>query len=254
LAVMATTFSIVAVFVPVAFMGGIIGRFFFEFGMTVAFAVLVSLLVSFTLTPMLSAWWGVEPHQEATGVWAVLTRPVVAFNNWFERVADRYRGVVEWALTRRKRTLGLAALAFVGAFMLFPMIGGGFMPETDEGMFSVTFETPEGSSLEYTRRKAEEIDAAIRSQEGVDYTYTTIGAGATGTVTAGEVFVSLVELGERPSQNEVMATTREKLARIYGVKTSVLPSGGLGGPQKPIQANVKGPDVDELQRISAQLA
>ena len=90
LAVMATTFSIVAVFVPVAFMGGIIGRFFFEFGMTVAFAVLVSLLVSFTLTPMLSAWWGVEPHQEAKGVWAVVTKPIVLFNNWFERIADRY--------------------------------------------------------------------------------------------------------------------------------------------------------------------
>jgi HAE1 family hydrophobic/amphiphilic exporter-1 len=254
LAVMATTFTIVAVFVPVAFMGGIIGRFFFEFGMTVAFAVLVSLLVSFTLTPMLSAWWGVEPHQEAKGVWGVLTRPLVAFNRWFDRSADRYRAVVGWALQRRKRTLALAGAAFVGTFMLFPFIGGGFMPETDEGMFSVTFETPEGSSLDFTRRKAQEIDAAVRSLDGVDYTYTTIGAGATGTVTQGEVFVSLVEAAERVPQNEMMVRTRERLAPLFGVTTSVLVGGGLGGPQKPIQVNVKGPDVDELQRISSELA
>ena len=254
LAVMATTFTIVAVFVPVAFMGGIIGRFFFEFGMTVAFAVLVSLLVSFTLTPMLSAWWGVEPHQEAKGVWGVLTRPIVAFNRWFDRTADRYRAVIGWALHRRKRTLALAGVAFIGAFMLFPLIGGGFMPETDEGMFSVTFETPEGSSLDYTRRKAQEIDAAVRSLEGVDYTYTTIGAGATGTVTQGEVFVSLVEPGERVPQNEMMVRTRERLAPLFGVSTSVLVGGGLGGTQKPIQVNVKGPDVAELQRISSDLA
>jgi HAE1 family hydrophobic/amphiphilic exporter-1 len=254
LAVMATTFTIVAVFVPVAFMGGIIGRFFFEFGMTVAFAVLVSLLVSFTLTPMLSAWWGVEPHQEAKGVWAVLNRPIVAFNRWFDRAADRYRGLIGWALQRRKRTLALAGLAFIGAFMLFPFIGGGFMPETDDGMFSVTFETPEGSSLDYTRRKAQEIDAAVRALDGVDYTYTTIGAGAVGTVTQGEVFVSLVEPGERVPQTQMMVRARARLASLYGVTTSVLIGGGLGGTTKPIQVNVKGPDVDALQRISAQLA
>src|SRR5690606_13312352 len=129
LAVMATTLSIVAVFVPVAFMGGIIGRFFYQFGMTVAFAVLVSLFVSFTLTPMLSARWGVEPHQEGRGIFARLTRPIGAFNAWFDRQADRYRGVIAWALGHRKTTLGVAGAAFLGAFLLFPFIGGGFMPD-----------------------------------------------------------------------------------------------------------------------------
>ncbi|HEX2166686.1 MAG TPA: efflux RND transporter permease subunit, partial [Longimicrobiales bacterium] len=92
LAVMATTFSIVAVFVPVAFMGGIIGRFFYEFGMTVAWAVLVSLFVSFTLTPMLAAWWGVDPHKAAGGHGNFLTRGIGRFNSWFDAQADRYRG------------------------------------------------------------------------------------------------------------------------------------------------------------------
>ncbi|HYR10699.1 MAG TPA: efflux RND transporter permease subunit, partial [Longimicrobium sp.] len=102
LAVMATTLSIVAVFVPVAFMGGIIGRFFYQFGMTVAFAVLVSLFVSFTLTPMLSAWWGVDPHDPSAGGGNPVNRVIAGFNRWFDRGADRYRGVIGWALGHRK--------------------------------------------------------------------------------------------------------------------------------------------------------
>src|SRR5918997_1762801 len=109
LAVMATTLSIVAVFVPVAFMGGIIGRFFYQFGMTVAFAVLVSLFVSFTLTPMLSAWWGVDPHDPSHGGGNPLTRGIAAFNRWFDRNADRYRGVIGWALRHRIMTMLIAA-------------------------------------------------------------------------------------------------------------------------------------------------
>src|SRR5215213_4152928 len=141
LAVMATTFSIVAVFVPVAFMGGIIGRFFFQFGLTVAWAVLVSLFVSFTLTPMLSAWWGVNPHVHGANA-NVVTRTIARFNTWFDSQADRYRGIIRWALGHRKSTLLLAAASFVGAIMLFPLIGGGFMPESDNSQFVVLFETP----------------------------------------------------------------------------------------------------------------
>ncbi|HEU0080043.1 MAG TPA: efflux RND transporter permease subunit, partial [Longimicrobiaceae bacterium] len=255
LAVMATTLAIVAVFVPVAFMGGIIGRFFYQFGMTVAFAVLVSLFVSFTLTPMLSAWWGVDPHDPAHGGGNPLTRGIAGFNRWFDRQADRYRGIIGWALGHRKSTLGLALASLVGAFMLFPLIGGGFMPENDEGAFAVTFETPEGSSLGYTRGKAEQIDAALRQLPGVEFTYTTVGAGVTGTVTGGSVYVDLVPAAERElSQTETMEVAREKLAPLFGVRSSVLVAGGLGGPQKPLQVNLRGPDVAELQRLSAQVA
>src|SRR5690606_24314803 len=120
LAVMATTFSIVAVFVPVAFMGGIVGRFFFQFGLTVAWAVLVSLFVSFTLTPMLSAWWGVDPHKGEGGNF--LTRLIGRFNRWFDNQAARYRGVISWVLRHRKTTMGIAAASFVAALGLFPFI------------------------------------------------------------------------------------------------------------------------------------
>ena len=249
LAVMATTFSIVAVFVPVAFMGGIIGRFFYQFGLTVAWAVLVSLFVSFTLTPMLAAWWGVEPHQ---GIgWAPLTRLIGRFNTWFDQQAQKYRGIIGWALGHRKSTLGIAAAAFVGAFLLFPFIGGGFMPDSDESEFAVTFETPEGSSLAYTRAKADQIQRELNQIAGVDYAYTTVGAGATGTVNNGSVYVKLTSPGERDrSQQELMVVARERLSRTFGARISVLPSGGFGGPQAPLQIEVRGPDMNELQRIS----
>jgi len=189
LAVMATTLAIVAVFVPVAFMEGIIGRFFYQFGLTVAWAVLVSLFVSFTLTPMLSAWWGVNPHIAGTHGANVITRTIAAFNVWFDRQAGKYRGVITWALAHRKATMAIAVASLVGAFALVPLIGGSFMPDTDNSEFVVQFETPEGQSLAYTRGKAELAIAALRAMPEVDYVYTTVGAGATGTVTNGEVYV-----------------------------------------------------------------
>lgn len=254
LAVMATTLTIVAVFVPVAFMGGIVGRFFFEFGLTVAFAVLVSLFVSFTLTPMLSAWWGVEPHKGREGGNPV-NRAIGRFNAAFDAMADRYRGAISWALDHRRTTLLVAGGSLVGALLLFPFIGGGFMPDQDSGDFLVQFETPEGSSIDYTRRKAQEVVRALDGIRGVDYTYTTVGAGATGTVTQGEVYVSLLPLSERTrAQDDVMIEARERLSSIYGVRPSVLDAGGVGGAQKPLIVNVHGPDVAVLQTLSSQIA
>ncbi|HEX6307080.1 MAG TPA: efflux RND transporter permease subunit [Longimicrobiales bacterium] len=259
LAVMATTFSIVAVFVPVAFMGGIIGRFFYEFGMTVAWAVLVSLFVSFTLTPMLSAWWGVDPHKGSeredrtvSGRWGnPLTRGISAFNRWFDRQADRYRGLVDWALRHRRATVGIAVAAFFGSFLLFPFIGGGFFPDTDESQFSVGFETPEGSSLEYTRSRADAILRTLATLDGVEYTYTTIGAGATGTVTNGSVYVRLEPRSEREkSQQELMVEARGKLASLYGARVSVSLADAESGGGKPIQVNLRGPEVAVLQTLS----
>lgn len=255
LAVMATTLAIVAVFVPVAFMGGIVGRFFFQFGLTVAWAVLVSLFVSFTLTPMLSAWWGVDPHGAGHGGGNFFTRALSRFNATFDRLAGRYQGVIEWALNHRRTTIGVAVLSLIGAFMLFPFIGGGFMPESDESQFVVQVETPEGSSLEYTRLKVDQLEQRIRALEGVEYTYTTVGAGATGTVTAGEIYVKLVSPGERElSQAQMLEVARDAVAPVYGAETAVLVAGGIGGAQAPISVDIRGTDVDELQRLSTQVA
>jgi len=256
LAVLATTLTVVAVFVPVSFMGGIIGRFFFQFGLTVAWAVLVSLFVSFTLTPMLSAWWGVNPHVENGGHKSrnPITRFISAFNRWFDKLAVHYRAVIAWALRHRKTTLAIAAASFVGAIFLFPLIGGGFMPPSDNSEFSVTFETPDGSTLGYTESKAREIVTALSSLEQVRYTYTAIGAGQTGSVNRGEIYVKLVPAGEREfSQEQMLLEARKKVAHIFGTNISVLNAGGVGGARAPIAVEVRGPDVDELQRVSEQV-
>lgn len=253
LAVLATTLAIVAVFVPVAFMQGIIGRFFYQFGLTVAWAVLVSLFVSFTLTPMLSAWWGVNPHTSGSGG-NVITRTIGVFNAWFDRQASKYRTVISWALRHRKSTMAIAVASLLGAFALVPFIGGGFMPDTDNSEFVVQVETPEGQSLAYTREKTQLAINVLRALPEVAYTYTTVGSGATGTVTKGEIYVKLTPAADRNrSQQQVMVAARERLASLHGLRSSVLVSGGFGGAVAPIAVEIRGPDVNELQRIS-QLA
>ena len=250
LAVMATTFTVVAVFVPVAFMGGIIGRFFYEFGITIAWAVLVSLLVSFTLTPMLAAVWRGKPHGQ---IRKTAFRRV--FDNGFDRFASMYERTIHWVLRHRKTTVAVALASLIGAFLLLPLIGGGFMPDQDNGEFSVIFETPADASFDYTVSKAQEIDAKLRSMEGVVLTYTTVGAGLTGTINRGEVFVDLTPRSEREvGLQEFMQNAREELGTIYNAEVSVLIGGGLGGPQKPMQVVVRGADINELQRLSDQVA
>jgi HAE1 family hydrophobic/amphiphilic exporter-1 len=205
---------------------------------------------------MLAAWWGVDPHsasEHARG--NVLTRGITKFNDAFDRLAERYRGIIDWALRHRKTTVAVALASFVGAFMLFPFIGGGFMPVSDNSEFTVQFEAPEGSSLAYTQQKASQLEASLRQLDGVDYTYATVGAGAAGTVTAGEIYVKLAGTDVRDaSQQVVMERARAKLAPTYGVDVAVLEAGGLGGAQAPLSVDIRGPDVNELQRLSAQLA
>jgi HAE1 family hydrophobic/amphiphilic exporter-1 len=203
---------------------------------------------------MLSAWWGVDPHLHGAHSGNVVTRMIARFNAWFDRMAHRYRGVIEWALLHRWQTLVIATLSLVAAFALTPFIGGEFSPQSDESEFTVNFETPEGSSLAQTRAKAEQIGASLRAMDGVAYTYTTIGAGATGTVRSGDVYVRLVKPHERPrSANEMMMDARARLGQLYGVRAFVLAQSGPGGAQAPLQVELRGPDISELQRISTAL-
>lgn len=261
LAVMATTLTLVAVFVPVAFMGGIVGKFFFEFGMTIAWAVLVSLLVSFTLVPMLAAYWsggagghGAAGHNAGLTSRNPVTRLIARLNLALDRIGRGYRTLITWALGHRLVTLSIAFGSFVGAMALFPLIGGAFQPDQDTSAFVVTFKTPVGSSLSYGETKAREVAEVVRSLEGVQYTYATVGAGVTGSVTRGDVYVKLVPRNARPrTQKEIMATTRTALGRVYGVEASVLEEGGLGGAVKPLQIAVRGPDVNTLQSLSHEV-
>ncbi len=167
LAVLATTFSIVAVFVPVAFMKGIVGRFFFQFGITVTFAVLVSLFVSFTLDPMLSSRWH-DPDIDRTGRRNVVARILDRFNDWFDRTADRYRGVIAWALDHRGAVLLVATLAFLAGVGAFLSLKSEFFSEYDQAEFQVNFRTAPDASIEETQGRLEAVLGGVGKLPEVD--------------------------------------------------------------------------------------
>jgi HAE1 family hydrophobic/amphiphilic exporter-1 len=248
LAVAATTFSIVVVFVPIAFMGGIAEQWFAPFALTIASSVLVSLFVSFSLDPMLSAYWP-DPHVPESEQ-SFITRGLNRFNRWFDRQAENYKRVIGWALDHRWSMVALATLSFVAALALpaLGIIGGSFFPVQDVSEFTVMIETPPGSNLDYTRLKAEEAARLARSKPEVAYTYTTVG-GQTGAVDEGGVYVRLTPKAERERhQEEVSTELRAELSRLGGVTAWI--SNGNFGNQKQIQLQLQGPDTRELTRIA----
>src|SRR5215207_3559309 len=251
LAVAATTFSIVVVFVPIAFMGDLAGQWFQPFALTIACSVLVSLFVSFSLDPMLSAYWPdphLEPHQRS---W--VGRLLVRFNNWFDRQAEGYKRVIGWALDHRFAMAGLAVLSLVGALALpaTGIVGGAFFPDADNSEMLINIETPPGSSLDYTILKSEEAARLARAMPEVRYTYTTIG-GRTEAVDEGIVYVRLTPKKQRARhQKEVEAALRAQLVRLGGVTASI--GSGNFENQKQIQLQLQGPDSRELTRLATEV-
>ena len=257
LAVAATTFSIVAVFVPIGFMYGLSGQWFKPFALTIACAVLVSLFVSFSLDPMLSAYWPdpeIEQHEHRSWI----SRKLVIFNQWFDAQAQRYTKVVGWALDHRMAMIALALVSFVGALALQGTFGGfGFVPVSDRSELTIQVETPPGSNLAYTRIKAEEAARLARAHPEVRYTFTTIGSGggmdpseALGAVDLASVYVRLIPKKERSlSQDQFGARLREEVKQIGGATASVF-TAGFGGAVKQVQLEFRGTDAAQLQRAA----
>ncbi len=251
LAVLATTMSIVAVFVPVAFMQGIIGRFFFQFGLTVAFAVLVSLFVSFTLDPMLSSRWH-DPDIGRTGRRNPLFRALDAFNRWFERMAEGYKGVIAWALDHRKTVVGVATLAFVAGLGLFSVLQTEFMTGMDQGEFVVKFRSAPGASMAETRGRLEEVLGRLEEFPEVRYTYATIGARDADTVRDAMVFVKLVPKDERErGLRDFIHDTRLSIERVPGIVLSIQEDPDAF--QKPLVIGIQGDDVERLKTVALDL-
>jgi HAE1 family hydrophobic/amphiphilic exporter-1 len=256
LAVTATTFSIVAVFVPVGFMPGIAGQFFKPFALTIAAAVLVSLFVSFSLDPMLSAYWP-DPQLEGHERRNPIARALERFNRWFDRQATRYERVIAWALDHRKSMIAIAIVSFIAAIALQGMFGGfGFAPLSDNSELNIAIETPPGSSLDYTTLKAEEAATMARAHPEVTYTYTTVG-GTTGV--GGEdnatVYVRLVPKRKRSiSQDAFGQQLRTQLAKLGGATAYTFAAGGFAGNQKQLQLQLQGPDANLLAQLAEPIA
>ncbi|MDO9109232.1 MAG: efflux RND transporter permease subunit [Desulfatirhabdiaceae bacterium] len=256
LAVMATTFTIVAVFVPVAYMKGIVGRFFYQFGITVTFAVLVSLFVSFTLDPMLSSRW-VDPDIEDSDSHQsshrnLMYRLLERFNHFFEAIAVQYQGVISWALGHRKTVLLIGTTGFVAALWMTPLLGSSFFTTYDRAEFQIAFSASPDAGLKETRGRTQEILAVLNQIPGIVLTYATVGVGDTGTVRDGTVFVKLKEKSlRRHSQEEIEAMVRDGLKNVSGITSSIGEVGSMHGTS-PINMNIKGDDLTLLKELSEQ--
>jgi hydrophobic/amphiphilic exporter-1 (mainly G- bacteria), HAE1 family len=256
LAVTATTFSIIAVFVPVGFMPGIAGQFFKPFAITIAAAVAVSLFVSFSLDPMLSAYWP-DPQLEAHDRRNAIARKLEQFNAWFDRQAGRYERVIAWALDHRLLMISVAGLSFVAAIALQVVFGGfGFAPLSDNSELNINVETPPGSSLDYTTLKAERAATIARQHSEVLYTYTTVGSSSgTGAVDNATVYVRLKPKHERAiSQDAFGQVLRGELAQVAGATAYTYAAGGFAGNQKALQLQLQGPDAIALARLAEPIA
>ena len=251
LAVLSTSMSIIAVFVPVAFMQGVIGRFFFQFGLTVAFAVAVSLFVSFTLDPMLSSRWH-DPDIKREGRRNPIQRALDVFNNWFERMADLYKGVVGWALDHRWVVVVVAFAAFIGGLSLFAILPNEFQTPMDQGEFVVKFKSAPGASIVETRGRLEQVLKALGEFKEVRYTYASIGAGDSDTVRDATVFVKLMDKDEgRIGLKPFIHNARLRLETIPGIVLSVQEDPDQF--QKPMQVLIQGDDITTLKRYAVQM-
>jgi HAE1 family hydrophobic/amphiphilic exporter-1 len=253
LAVMATTFTIVAVFVPVAFMPGIVGRFFYQFGITVSVSVLVSLFVAFTLTPMLSSRWLKEEDEELTNEGNLLRRGLYWFNHAFMFLSDKYRTAIRWSLGHRKTIIFGSLAAFVFSFYLMRYLGTSFFPSMDQSEYNVTVTSAPGSSLAQTSRLCAAAEEVLRKFPEVTSTLTTIGAG-NDPVTRGTILVKLVKKHDRDKGVEqLMDEARVEISRIPGANFGFQVTGGMGGNQKAAIVSVRGEDFGTLQQIARQV-
>jgi HAE1 family hydrophobic/amphiphilic exporter-1 len=259
LAVLATTLSIVAVFLPIGFMGGIVGKFFHEFGITIVAAVLISMFVSFTLDPMLSSVWhdpaahGVHRGKPVTLYDKTIGRVTAAFDAFTEWLSRAYQRILGWSLRHKLATLGIALATFVGSFFIIPVLGAEFVPKADFSETQVNFYTPVGSSLEVTEARAKQIDAALRTLPEVRYTVTTINSGFAAGKIYGAVYVRLVDRKDRRrSIAQLVVPMREKLAAIPGITVTNIGQTDLGGG-KSLQFSIQGGDLDELARLSRSI-
>jgi HAE1 family hydrophobic/amphiphilic exporter-1 len=259
LAVLATTFSIVAVFLPIGFMDGVIGKFFHEFGLTIVAAVMISMFVSFTLDPMLSSIWH-DPSIHIAGQTknksSFYDRTLGRVTGWFEASTDRlshaYQSLLAQALHHRLVTVLVALAVFVSSIFMVPMLGTEFVPKADYSEASVTFYVPVGSSLQVTEAKAKEVEAMLRSFPEVRYTLSTINTGnANGKIYANVYFRMLDRNLRNFNINDFTPKIRERLRNMPGLTVTHVGLLDSVGGSKQIEFYLLGPDQAELERLAA---
>jgi HAE1 family hydrophobic/amphiphilic exporter-1 len=258
LAVLATTLSIVAVFLPVGFMGGIIGKFFHEFGLTIVAAVLISMFVSFTLDPMLSSvWHDPQAHgrRAADAPRSLYDRTLGRVSGWFDglttSLSNAYQRLLRWSLVHRLATVLTAVGIFAGSVVMVPLLGTEFVPKADFSEVTVSFHTPVGSSLELTEAKARQAEAIVREFPETRYTLATINTGTAQGKIYASLYVRLVDRKDRTRNVDQMAALlRERLRQVPGITVTHAGLVDAVGGNKQVELSLMGPDLQELERLS----
>jgi HAE1 family hydrophobic/amphiphilic exporter-1 len=259
LAVLATSLSLIVIFLPIAFMGGIVGRFFSSFGLTVAFAVAMSLFVSFTLTPMLCSRF-LKLEEAGTGA----KHAPKSKSGFFYRIIDGSYGLILRGALRFKFLVVVLTLLVIGSTVpIGKVMGLSLIPRDDQSEYEIQVTTPEGYSLERTSRLMAELEGRIRKLRGTTHVFTTVGqteGGRTvkgeGDVTRGSIYVRMAELEERTyTQFEVQQEAREFLADYPDLRVSVNDVSAFQGGRRSqtFQVNLAGPDLAQLSRYGDQL-
>ena len=258
LAVLATTLSLIAIFVPVGFMGGIVGRFMTSFGFTMSFAILVSLLVSFTLTPMMAARW-IKMKPRRTDADGREIEDTTSKDSTFFRPLDlAYAKILGWSLGHRGVIAGIAALVLLSSVPLFMLANKNFLPSDDQSEFEVGFRAPEGTSLDASEIIANRIATQVRRLPEVEYTLVSVADDPSRTQNAGTIYVRLKPVDQRSRDqfavmNEVRSTILPKV-EVANLRTGVRPVatfGGGGNQNAEIQFAINGPDLQALERYAA---
>ena len=265
LAVLATTLSIVAVFLPIGFMEGIIGKFFHEFGITIVAAVLISMFVSFTLDPMLSSVWH-DPSIQMTGdplkdpktSTHLYDRSIGRVTHWFnlqtDRMAEKYQTMLSWALDHQKSTLTLAIGVFITSVLMVPLLGTEFVPKGDYSETTLNFQTPVGTSLEATALKAKQVEQIVREFPEVKYTMTGMNTPSAQGKNTASIYIRLVDRKLRQKSVEDMSVLlRQRLAQVAGITVTHIGTLDSVGGNKQIEFSLQGPDQRELERLTLKI-
>ena len=258
LAVLATTLSIVAVFLPIGFMEGIIGKFFHEFGITIVAAVLISMFVSFTLDPMLSSIWhdpSIEAHGKHLAPVTFYDKTIGRVTGWFERaterLAERYQHILAWSLVHKRKTVLMAVGVFALSIFMLRFVGTEFVPKADFSETTVNFQTPVGSSLEATEAKAKQVQAIIREFPEVRYTLATLNTGNSLGKNSTSIYVRLIDRKDRQRNVDQMSgILRDRLNKVPGITVTHVGLLDSVGGNKQVEFSLQGPDQRELERLA----
>lgn len=262
LAVIATTLTVIAVFAPISFLDGVVGQFFKEFGLTVCFAMMISLFDALTMAPMLSAYFAgkIEHHDPNVpkvrkgiydNTFGVLLDKFNDFQNWLE---DMYVSVLKFTLKRPFIVLLTATIIFFASFAALTVVPKTFLPAQDAGEFMVSVDQKPGTSLDGMNELAKKVDALVRTNKEVEFTVLQVG-DQNGQPEKASIFITLIPSKQRPGQNTtaVKARVREQLKQFKGANPAVKDIDSVGGGQRPFNINIVGDDMKEIEKYSTLL-